>query len=159
MPYALVALAVLVLLVGCRVRQPDVVFDPTHVGVVESVDVPQGAETEIQLAQGELLVIDFAGGATANDVPGTPREGELLLYVADVGGKPWVLALSGQADCFMVRGRAIDTGEALVFESGLRLPKADDYDAGGLPGPPTEYTWDQSRFCVNAQGIITHYAG
>ena len=115
-------------------------------------------EQAVTLVTGERLVIDFGGGATANDVPGTPREGELLIHVADVGGEPWVELLSGQADCFMIQGRATDTGDALVFESGLRLPKDPAYDPG-WPGPQSEYTNDQSRFCVNAQGFITHYAG
>jgi predicted small lipoprotein YifL len=153
------ALFLLISLAACGVRQPDLVFGPTDIGVIESVEGIRNAEQAVTFDDGERLVIDFGGGATANDVPGTPRTGQLLIYAADVGGKPWVLLLSGQGDCFMIQGRATDTGDDLVFESGLKLRKAVDYDSRGLPGPPTEYTSDQARFCVNSDGVITNYAG
>lgn len=153
------ALLLLIPVAACGVRQPDLVFRPTDTGIVESLEGLRDLEQAVTLDNGDRLIIDFGGGAAANDIPGTPRNGQLLIYAADVGGKPWVLLLSGQGDCFTIQGRAIDTGDDLVFESGLKLPKARDYDPRSLPGPPTEYTSDQARFCVNSDGVITSYAG
>lgn len=84
------------------------------------------ALTALTLETGLRIEVDLAGGATANDMAGTPREGQLLLYVESVGGKPWVVALSGQSDRFMVQSTASDEGDHLLLESGLRLPKAAD---------------------------------
>jgi hypothetical protein len=143
---------------GCTgFDRPATVFEPSEVGVISAVDLLTAAETALTLEDGRRIDIDLAGGATANDVPGTPQEGQLLIYVEEVGGKPWVLALSGGADCFMIQGRAIDEGDHLVFETGLRLPKAADYDPG-WPGPLEEYS-DQAHFCINREGVVTHFAG
>jgi hypothetical protein len=69
-----------------------------------------------------------------------------------------MLALSGQGDCFMIQGQALDEDGHLIFESGLRLPKAADYDAGYL-GSFEGYTTDQAHFCIDSQGVVTHFAG
>jgi hypothetical protein len=91
----------------------------------------------IRLDNGAELEIDLAE-ATYEPASRTPNPGDLLIYVDDLGGEPWVLALSGQGDCLVSQGRAIDEGADLVFESALRLPKAGDYDPR-FPGPVEEY--------------------
>ena len=58
----------------------------------------------------------------------------------------------------MIQGRAIDEGDQLFFESGLRLRKAGDNDPG-WPGALARYTSDQARFCINRDGVVTHFAG
>jgi hypothetical protein len=124
--------------------------------VIESMNGIENMRFEIRLVDGELLEVDL-GNATSEPQSRTPNPGDLLIYVDDVSGKPWVLAVSGQPSCFMVMERAIDEGDHLVFETGLRLPKAEDYDPG-WPGPLEEYG-DQARFCINEEGVVTHYAG
>ena len=152
-------LAVVVLTaVACTgVSRPATVFEPSDIGVVDSIEGIRDMRFEIRLADGTNLDVDLAE-ATYQPASRTPEPGDLLIYVADVGGKPWVLALSGQADCFMIQGGAVDEGDHLVFETGLRLPKAEDYDPG-WPGPLEEYTSDQARFCINHDGVVTHFAG
>jgi hypothetical protein len=139
-----------------QVSEPATEFEPTTVGVVRSVAVAGGAETTFELEDGERLVVDLRPGSTANDVPGTPRSGQLLIYVADVHGKPWLVALSGVPDCYTIRGRAVDKGKKLVFETGLTLGKASNYDSGGHG---TDYTNGQSRFCVSPDGLVEKYTG
>ena len=58
----------------------------------------------------------------------------------------------------MIRGRAIDEGNHLVFETGLRLPKAADYDPG-WPGLLPAYRSNQAHFCIDREGIVTHFPG
>lgn len=58
----------------------------------------------------------------------------------------------------MIQGRAIDTGDHLVFETGLKLAKAVNYDPA-WHGSEREYPNDQSHFCVNADGQVTKFAG
>lgn len=139
------------------VERPAAAFEPSDVGVVDSIEGIRDMRFDIRLADGTNLDVDLAE-ATYQPASRTPERGDLLIYVADVGGKPWLLALSGQADCFMIQGRAINEGDHLLFESGLRLPKAGDYDPG-WPGPLEEYTSDQARFCINREGVVTHFAG
>jgi hypothetical protein len=142
---------------GCTgFDRPATVFEPTEVGAIESIDGIRDMRFALRLEQGVELEIDLSD-ANYEPASRTPNSGDLLLYVEDVGGKPWVLALSGEADCFMIQGRAIDEGDHLLFETGLRLPKAADYDPG-YPGPLEEYS-DQAHFCLDREGVVTHFAG
>jgi hypothetical protein len=156
---ASVSLAFVVLVaVACTgVERPAEVFAPSEVGVIESIEGIRNMRFTIRLEDGTRLDVDLAEG-TYEPASRTPNPGDLFVYVDDVGGKPWMLAVAGQGECFMVQGRAIDDGDHLVFESGLRLPKAADFDPGSA-GPLSEYTSDQAHFCINGEGVVTHFAG
>jgi hypothetical protein len=139
------------------VDRPDTIFEPTTVGVIASIEGIRDMRFAIELDDGTRLEVDLSAG-TYEPASRTPNPGDLFVYVEDVGGEPWVLVLSGQADCFMIQGQALDEGGHLIFESGLRLPKAADYDAGYL-GSFEGYTSDQAHFCINSLGVVTHFAG
>jgi hypothetical protein len=136
--------------------RPADVFEPTEIGVIDSIDGIRNMQFALRLEDGTNLDVDLAEG-TYEPASRTPNVGDLFVYVEDVGGQPWMLAVSGQGNCFMIQAPAIDEGGYLVFESGLRLPKASDFDPG-WPGPLEEYA-DQAHFCVNREGVVTHFAG
>lgn len=65
------------------------------------------------------------------------------------------MSLAGSPACYQIGARAIDHGEALIFNFGLRVQKADDYDPGSISG--TRYGNPQGGFCLNEDGEVTEY--
>lgn len=152
-----------VLLTGCPAPpardpfQPDKIYTPTLAGIVESEEFVTGVEAVFTLASGEQLRIDLNTAVRPGEHP-QPDLGDLLLYGEDADGV-WYVAISGSPPCFLTsRSLAYEEGEFIVFNYGLRLPKADDFD----PGSVDNGRWDDPRsagFCINASGEVTEYRG
>ena len=132
---------------------PDKVYEPTAVGVVEAEERLGGNLVLITLDDGRQLQIDLNEAARVGNYP-QPEPGYLLLYGEDDAG-PWYVAVSGNPSCFGIGARAIDHGDALIFNFGLRVPKADNYDPGSVSG--TRYDNPRAGFCLNGDGEVTEY--
>lgn len=94
---------------------------------------------------------------------------ERLLLSGEVNGQRWWIALVDMspggpqmpADCFGLDAKGADQGDAIVFDFGLRLPKASDFDPGGQ-FPDGRYDapgggGGPARFCINPDGEVTAY--
>lgn len=132
---------------------PDRMYSPTVVGVVESEEFVAVRTVSLTLDDGRVFEIDL-GAATAVGGYPEPEPGYLLLYGEEHDGA-WYVAISGNPSCFGIGARAIDHGDAIVFDFGLRVPKADDYDPGSVSG--SRYSNPQAGFCLNERGEVTEY--
>lgn len=77
-------------------------------------------------------------------------------------GQPWYLMLPLREDirpgCFLIEDKGRDEGDRILFDNGLRLPKAADFEAGyndkgRTGGGPA----GRARFCTNASGEVVTY--
>lgn len=137
---------------------------PTSVGVIERAENLAGRGLwEYDLDTGETVVIDvddatMLDGSRLGSDPG----GTLLFYGA--GDDPWYLGLASFAeipDCYYLRAAGVDDDTHIVFDNGLRLPKADDFDGQGWP-QNGRYDLevaggDVAAFCINPRGEVTEY--
>jgi hypothetical protein len=86
--------------------------------------------------------------------PGTdPDPAEILLYGHDPDGQPWLWS----GDECSLPSRALDEGETIAFEFGLRLPKADDFDPGWITDG--EFSNELDSLCINEDGEVTDLRG
>jgi len=103
----------------------------------------------VTLSGGEQVDID-----TAKDVAvggASPSKGDLFFY--GTRPTPWFYTLrygNGQEFCTL-NGRARATGGDLLFDFGLVLPEAADWD----PGSGNFLRPGGSFFCVNEDGEVT----
>jgi hypothetical protein len=154
-----VVLALGPVLAGCPQQvQPDPlvperVYTPSVVGVINSVERLGNNRVLVTLDGGREVEIAL-GEATAVGGYPDPRAGYLLLYGEELDGA-WYVAVSGNPSCFGIGARAIDHGDAIVFNFGLRVPKAADYDPGSVSG--SRYSNPQASFCLNEEGEVTEY--
>jgi len=140
-------------------RDPDVVRTPELAAEIVTRTNLAGGAIELTPADGEALQLDRT--AALNLRPGTdPNEGDLLLYGTEPDG-PWFW--SGpllddsvtESQCATIAGPAIEQGDSILFEIGLRLPKAPDFD----PAEQTDgqFTDPTRFFCVDGDGHVTRY--
>jgi hypothetical protein len=157
----IIPLLVALVLAACKtgVDIPDIVHEPELAGeIVQRVDLAEGP-IELTLSGGERIELDRM--TAANLRPGTdPNEGDLLLYGTEPDG-PWFWSgpllddpVTGR-QCAGIPGPALDDGEAIVFEIGMRLPKAADFDPAeqrdGVFSNPTR------EFCIDEFGEVTRF--
>lgn len=104
-----------------------------------------GYDETIKLDDGQT--IEVADGRSLT--PGRPSGGELFLGGIDDEGLWFQDARPGTVDCpFIQRSNAWNDGAFVILESGLRLPKADNFTGEprviGSEGPPI--------LCLNEDG-------
>lgn len=124
---------------------------PSTVGVVTAIEPRSTADPIYQLRDGSAY--DSEGAKPL--LGGAPFVGELLV-AGGSGNDRWYYALrtnEGDAGCpfLMSDGDAWEEPDALVFEMGLRLVKADGY----VRPRPIREIYDHSLFCVNKGGQVT----
>ncbi|MGI8658586.1 MAG: hypothetical protein ACR2K4_07445 [Candidatus Limnocylindria bacterium] len=164
-PSSLPILLLLLALTACKtgVEIPDIVREPEVVGTVVEVSFP-GAEAPAEsralheLADGQVIEIE-RNSAIALRGP-DPQVGDLLLYGTQPDGTwfwsgPLLDDPRSGGECAEIMAPALDEGDSIVFEIGLRLPKADGFD-------PFEVTDGQFNdptkgFCLNERGEVTRY--
>jgi hypothetical protein len=151
---------------GCDtgVDIPDVVREPQIVGEVLTREpvVDQGPSERrylYDLAGGDMVDLDLNSALRVGDGP-APDEGFLLLYGTEPDGV-WLWAGPLRDDpvtgrqCAYMEGRALEEQDSIVFEIGLRLPKAPDFDpAEQVDG---EYTAPDRVFCIDEHGEVSRY--
>ena len=140
---------------------------PTVVGVIRSHGAVSGG-TEYVLSSGATVLVDHG---ESRSLTGRGGERELLLAGAH-DGMPWhaILVedewgrLGGRtARCFALFSHGIDQGSTILFDVGLVLPKAKEFQAGSYPRNGRYESGDArsgtTPFCVDAEGRVTAYLG
>lgn len=146
---------------GCDtgVDIPDVVREPEIAGEIERrADLPDGP-LRLTVVGGAEIELDRM--TATNLRPGTdPNEGDLFLYGTEPDG-PWFWSgpllddrVAGR-QCAGIAGPALEEGDAIVFEIGLRLPKAPDFD----PAEQRDgvYSNPAREFCIDEHGEVTRF--
>jgi hypothetical protein len=132
---------------------PEGTFVPDVVGIVAEAS-REGRETTLSLEDGTEVRFDHVvafEGTTFDSL----RKGDLVLYVADVGGNPWVRRARPDGSCLQIReGFAWDDGDRWIFESGLVLEVVDEYERPYVDNEPGGWTSNVSWFCLDTDGRI-----
>ena len=118
-------LAMVVLgLSACQIGEP-LPRDPTVVGVVARIDFVAGRTADIQLTDGQNIVIDL--DAVPPLIGSGPAPGALLIYGDQP--TPWrATLLRSSRGGFEVRTEPDDASDgSITLDSGIRLPLAHDY--------------------------------
>lgn len=144
-------LLVLATACGTPTRVPDVT------GVVVNVKELSGPPRRFTLEGGEFVDLLFPGTDPLADSRGGLAPGTLLLAGEDGGGR-WYMSLTRDGDCFLMDSYGSDAGDAIHFDNGLQLPKAEEFD----PGIVADGRYDknpQGHFCVSENGEVISYDG
>lgn len=129
----------------------------TDSGVVESAEEMEGGGWRVTLTRGEEVAV-----GTASLDEGLIEPDDLLILATSPSGADAPATLNTYvtlrlgADGYYLQEPARDDGSHIVFRSGLRLPKAPEFDPGHIDDgrfPPS--FWDQ--FCVNPAGEVVGY--
>ena len=156
----------LLVLSGCGtgIDIPDVVREPETVGEVLTREpvVDQGPgerRYSFELDTGDVVDIDLNGSLRVGDGP-APDEGFLLLYGTEPDGA-WFWSgpllddrVTGRK-CAYMGGPALEQGDSIIFEIGLQLPKADDFDPAEIRDG--QFLSPTRVFCVDELGEVTRY--
>lgn len=143
---------------GCFLFGPPV-RSPSVAGVIQSAENVNGAWV-YQLEGGEIVEIDFDETETLPESTGGGA-GAPLLYGDE--GEAWYFTVrephtTDRGHRFNAAAR--DAEEHIVFENGVRLPKAPEFDGHGWPqdgryDSPTQSSF--APFCINGLGQVTAY--
>lgn len=154
------ALTVSLLLVGCRgIDFPNRVVEPVQIGVVSDIVDEPGANVVV-FGPHRLRL------STDESHPGVNID-SLMLYWGDAEPPFMTLLISdgfrGPRPCYSVRGipsAAFNEPDAIVmvmrenYELGIRVPKAEEYEAD-----PLEYDEDTGAFTLPAPDFCLNDAG
>jgi hypothetical protein len=129
------------------------VYEFSDSAVVESVEeIPRGG-LRVGLVGGddiELLpgVVELYGGIVVPD-------DLLLVGTTDSGVRGFVTLGTVLDACYILEEPAVDDGTHILFDWGLRLPKARGFD----PGPADDGRFESFRegFCINTDGEVVSY--
>jgi hypothetical protein len=151
----LIALA----LTGCLEPGPR---DPEIIGVIKNSEIVGDSLWRYTLHTGEEVTIDYDEYEGLDGSAGGQDVGTLLL-AGRTAGQDWYMGLPPRTmrpagllteyDCFFIGVFATDGGEFLLFDNGLRLRKADDFDPrshivdGRFDNP-------QAALCVTEDGEV-----
>lgn len=133
-PKAAVIACLVAFVVGCGPSAPES-HDPSLAGVVSTRDFLAPRTVRIVLTSGESVDIDLATASNLNPNLDEPDPGELLFYGVEAD-RPWFASAAPSVDGgFELRSPLRTVADrSIIFESGLRLPIADDYSES-LTGP------------------------
>lgn len=149
-----IAFAILVMLTACSDRPSDV-MTPSIVGVVEAIEVRSGSNLAV-LSNGETFDLGTAEPLLGH---GSPVEDELLL-VGKRDSESWYFPIpAGSRRCpfELGFGDAWEEEESFVFEVGLRLAKAENFEPLSVPRDTEDPV--QVALCINDQGEVIGEAG
>jgi hypothetical protein len=155
----LLAVALSVGLVACRLGFPQRVIEPSVVGIItENESVPGDDDQLVTVNGNQLRILDPGLRRIDGSSLGVDR---LLIYWETDGGPRFVVSVKSTAsDCYNLRSAAAyDTGDAIVFvwseqsDLGLRLPKAPDYEPP-LDDPESRALILPIEECLDADGVV-----
>lgn len=169
---SLIVLAATVVVSGCPAPQVVSVGLPQSVGfIVESTVTERFGEEvvyELTLDDGTTVTIDERAAHQVAGSTGIAGNRTDLLITGEVNDQRWWLVLiefgpnqSMPSDCYGLISDGTDEGDTILFDSGLRLPKAAVFDPGGeyadgrydSPGVGSA----PAMFCINPDGEVTAY--
>lgn len=138
--------------------------DPSVAGVVAAEAtrlMGEGSRWEYRLENGESVTIDYDIAEPLPNSSSTGEKGSLLVY-GTTDEQPWYFGMSElKAGCFALSDKARDEGGAILFDNGLRLPKASDFsdrygykENGRIKGSGPAGT---ETFCINDRAEVAYY--
>jgi hypothetical protein len=133
------------------------VRDPEFVGVVVDREFLPDGVRRFTIEGGQHVDLDLDRANSLDGGSGGPV-GTLLLAGETVGDAWHILLAERGEGCFRLDIYATDADDSIIFDNGLRLPKADGFD----PGSVSDGRYDQhpqSGFCVNRNGEVESYSG
>lgn len=140
---------------------------PTVVGVIRSHEAVSGG-TEYVLSSGATVLVDHR---ESRSLTGRGGERELLLVGAHDGMRWHAILVEDEwgrlggrtVRCFALFSHGIDQGSTILFDVGLVLPKAEEFQAGTYPRNGRYESGDArsgtTPFCVDTEGRVTAYLG
>lgn len=141
------------ILAGCPVEvpRPARVYELTDSGVVESVEELDGGGLRVTLERGERIDLDAHAVELGSEIvpPGH------LLLVGSSGSSTGYIALREREDCYVLNEPAVDDGSHILFNFGLRLPKAPQFDSGPIDGD--RFPSFREGFCISSAGEVVRY--
>ena len=151
-PKAAVIACLVTLIVGCGPSAPEP-HDPSLAGVVSSRDFLAPRTIRVVLTSGGSVDIDLATAKNLNPNLEEPDPGELLVYGVEAE-RPWFASAPPSIDGgFELRSPLRTVADrSILFESGLRLPIADDYSES-LTGPMEAGA--PVTYLLNEEGEVT----
>ncbi len=129
--------------------------DPAVSGVVATRDFLGPRTVRLVLVTGETLEIDLKTNRNLNPNLDEPDPGELLMYGTEPDGRSWFatalpsMETDGVFDLWSQSRGMIDG--SFTFESGLRLPIADDFSFWPTGHLEAEMP---TRYLLNEQGEV-----
>lgn len=163
-------LGVLLVLSACpaTVDRPERVVTPDAIGIIEDIEASEdGTSKTLLLDTGEEVTIHNTRDLEAY---GSNANVGFLLVSGTVGDARWRMFIRKDDDvalpsCYPIGAQPFDDGEAVIFPAGapdgdygIRLPKAEGFEAED-PNPQT-LRWGNfdGAFCLNEQGEVTGQA-
>jgi len=150
---------------------PTIAFEPAVISLIDTVENDASGH-RVVLVDGTTLTLDVYDPSSTRLMNGTGQVVSGDLVLAGPGDPPtWWTALPtkysvhpsgapGSAEvpdglCWSIHGGAYDEGDAIHFSSGLRLPKATNFQVAMtyIPNPFPARISDS--FCVDRDGIVT----
>ncbi len=163
-----IAAVVLAVMAGCGSRAPGP-YNPEVTGVIDATEPGGPSITRYVLEDGATFDANILNSSATTIVYRAGNNGDVigdLLLGGSIDDHPWVafLAPDGGSDlpdeCYALYGPATDEGDTILFDIGIRLPKAPAFDAGFLgnpyeqPYPGRRYDAPLQTFCVNREGLV-----
>jgi hypothetical protein len=154
---------------ACRpgASEPSEALVPTSVGVVVELEqLPtKGRTFAYRLESGATVEIDLAE-ADVISPPGGAGVGWLLLSGTKASGQAWIIALpsdpvaESHPGCFRLTATGIGNGAFIDMSNGLRLRKAQDFEAEIPPdlASAERYETERFSFCLNSNGEVSSYS-
>jgi hypothetical protein len=134
---------------------PEVTFEPSTVSVIGSV-VPIGGDTlEFDLGAGQSFT--YHPAEALSDI--VPTAQDMLLAGQREGGGQWAMVVrhdSAGGICYRVRAPAFVRDRRVVFNNGLSLAMAPDFDPASA-GSDGVWANDQAGFCIDMSGRVVSY--
>lgn len=155
-PLAIAAIVLLAaLLSACPVaprNPPSVIYEPTVFGVVEGWEEIEGGGLSVRFVDGRQVTIATEAAALVGNLPQPTN----LLLLDSVEAAGWFAAIiDDDLGCYVLEKPAVDDGTHILFDFGLRMPKAAGFD----PGPVDDGRFPAHResFCLSADAEVLGY--
>lgn len=154
-------MVIALVLLGCDYDPPwppgGQIFDMTESGVVQSVEEARGG-WRVVLANGEEVAVGTSRGLHGEVI----EPGDLLVLATSPAVEAEGLAKANRyaslrlsTDGYYLDEPARDDGSHIVFRSGLRLPKAPEFDPGA--NDDGRFPSFREGFCINSAGEVVGY--
>jgi hypothetical protein len=142
------------LLAGCpgtAARRPNVVYELTDTGIVVSVEELDGGGLRVALARGESIQLL----PSATDLHGELVSPDELILIGTHESAIGYATTYASDECYILNEPAFDDGTHILFDFGLRLPKAPLFDPGAVDDG--RFPSAMEGFCINGAGEVIRY--
>ncbi len=145
---------------------PERVYTPDAVGVVDNFESVPDRRGVAQARIGDRVILFTDDSPRSLEGLSEPWSDGLLIYGEEADGTSWyVMRPSPESGAchWLYTNRAFDDGTHVIFglsdAAGVRLPKADDFEAARTPQPEGHYPMTLVAWCLNAEGEVVRSSG